>query len=278
MEKKKTFPQQKSGLHPRNRHRSRYDFPALIASCPALAPFVKPNAWGDVSVDFADPAAVKMLNRALLQHFYGIEHWDIPADYLCPPIPGRADYLHHLADLLATSNGGEIPRGKGVAILDVGVGANCIYPIVGLREYGWRFTGSEIDPVSLNSAKMIVEMNPTLRNSVRLRLQKQPELIFSGIIGAAEKFDATLCNPPFHASEQEARASTRRKLHKLGKGKWPPSRCKTSAARTTSCGAKAAKRPSCARWWKRASARPTTACGLPHSSRKTPRCRPFTMR
>ena len=120
--------------------------PALIASCPALAPFVKPNAWGDVSVDFADPAAVKMLNRALLQHFYGIEHWDIPADYLCPPIPGRADYLHHLADLLATSNGGEIPRGKGVAILDVGVGANCIYPIVGLREYGWRFTGSEIDP------------------------------------------------------------------------------------------------------------------------------------
>lgn len=216
--KKKTFPQQKSGLHPRNRHRSRYDFPALIASCPALAPFVKPNAWGDVSVDFADPAAVKMLNRALLQHFYGIEHWDIPADYLCPPIPGRADYLHHLADLLATSNGGEIPRGKGVAILDVGVGANCIYPIVGLREYGWRFTGSEIDSVSLNAAKMIVEMNPTLRNSVRLRLQKQPELIFSGIIGAAEKFDATLCNPPFHASEQEARASTRRKLHKLGKG------------------------------------------------------------
>ena len=125
--KKKTFPQQKSGLHPRNRHRSRYDFPALIASCPALAPFVKPNARGDVSVDFADPAAVKMLNRALLQHFYGIEHWDIPADYLCPPIPGRADYLHHTADLLATSNGGEIPRGKGVAILDVGVGANCIY-------------------------------------------------------------------------------------------------------------------------------------------------------
>ena len=77
----------------------------MIATCPGLEPFVKPNAWGDISVDFADPAAVKMLNRALLMHFYGIEHWDIPADYLCPPIPGRADYLHHLADLLATSNG-----------------------------------------------------------------------------------------------------------------------------------------------------------------------------
>ena len=168
--KKKTFPQQKSGLHPRNRHRSRYDFPALIASRPALAPFVKPNARGDVSVDFADPAAVKMLNRALLQHFTALStgifrrttcaRRSRPRRLSAPP-----------ADLLATSNGGEIPRGKGVAILDVGVGANCIYPIVGLREYGWRFTGSEIDPVSLNSAKMIVEMNPTLRNSVRLRLQ-----------------------------------------------------------------------------------------------------------
>lgn len=218
VEKKKSFPQQKSGLHPRNRHRSRYDFPALIASCPALQPFVKPNAWGDVSVDFADPAAVKMLNRALLQHYYGIEHWDIPADYLCPPIPGRADYIHHLADLLATSNGGEIPRGKGVAILDVGVGANCIYPIIGQREYGWRFTGSETDAISLGAAKMIVAMNPTLKNTVRLRQQKQSAFIFNGIIGVADRFDATLCNPPFHGSEQEAQASTRRKLHKLGKG------------------------------------------------------------
>ena len=276
--KKKTFPQQKSGLHPRNRHRSRYDFPALIASCPALAPFVKPNVWGDVSVDFADPAAVKMLNRALLQHFYGIEHWDIPADYLCPPIPGRADYLHHLADLLATSNGGEIPRGKGVAILDVGVGANCIYPIVGLREYGWRFTGSEIDSVSLNAAKMIVEMNPTLRNSVRLRLQKQPELIL-----AASSARPRNLTPPC-ATRRSTRPSRKRapapaaSCINWAKGKWPTSRCKTSAARTTNCGAKAAKRPSCARWWKRASARPTTACGSLRSSRKTPRCRPFTMR
>lgn len=218
MEKKKSFPQQKSGLHLRNRHRLRYDFPALVASCPPLQPFMKPNTWGDVSLDFADPAAVKMLNRALLQHFYAIEHWDIPANCLCPPIPGRADYVHHLADLLASSNRGKFPQGKGVAILDVGVGASCIYPIIGQREYGWCFTGSETDPASLAVAKMIVAMNPTLKNTVRLRQQKQPESIFNGIIGVAERFDATLCNPPFYASEQEAYASTRRKLHKLGKG------------------------------------------------------------
>lgn len=218
VEKKNPFPQQKSGLHPRNRHRSRYDFPALIDSCSALAPFVRPNNWGDVSLDFADPAAVKMLNRALLQHFYGIEQWDLPADALCPAIPGRADYVHHLADLLATSNGGVIPRGKSVSILDIGVGANCIYPIIGQHEYGWRFTGSEIDAVSLRTANMIVSINPTLKNTVRLRQQKQTASIFNGIIGVSDRFDATLCNPPFHSSAQEVLASTRRKLHKLGKG------------------------------------------------------------
>ncbi|STQ45585.1 23S rRNA mA1618 methyltransferase [Ewingella americana] len=44
MEQKKIFPQEKSGLHPRNRHRSRYDFPALIASSRSLArSFLKTN-------------------------------------------------------------------------------------------------------------------------------------------------------------------------------------------------------------------------------------------
>ena len=217
METRKTAPPQKTALHPRNRHRQRYDFAALTERCPALAPFVKPNAWGDISVDFADPAAVKMLNRALLQLYYGIEHWDIPAHYLCPPIPGRADYLHYLADLLAENHGGVIPRGKGIAILDVGVGANCIYPIIGQHEYGWRFTGSEIDKTSLNSARMIVSMNPVLRNSVKLRHQKHSDAILEHIIGVNDYFDATLCNPPFHGSAEEAQASTRLKLQKLGK-------------------------------------------------------------
>ena len=85
---KKSFLQQKSQLHARNLHRSRYDFPQLIKSCPELAPFVRPNPYGDLSINFSDPNAVKMLNKALLKHFYGIDYWDIPKDYLCPPIPG----------------------------------------------------------------------------------------------------------------------------------------------------------------------------------------------
>ena len=100
---------EKTVLHPRNKHRDRYDFKQLIATYPEFSKYVKPNAFGDESIDFANPKAVKWLNKALLKLYYSIEYWDIPAGYLCPPIPGRADYIHHIADLLGSSNFGKIP-------------------------------------------------------------------------------------------------------------------------------------------------------------------------
>ena len=207
----------KPGLHPRNRHRSRYDFAALIGSSPELAAFVAPGQPADASIDFADPAAVKALNKALLKLFYGIDNWDIPAGYLAPPIPGRADYVHYAADLLATSNtDGVVPTGKRVRVLDVGVGANCIYPIIGHREYGWRFVGSDVDPVAVRVAKQIIANNPGLPGAVDVRLQASGSDIFSGIIKASEVFDLTMCNPPFHGSQAEAEAANRRKTQNLG--------------------------------------------------------------
>ena len=214
---KKSFPQQKSELHARNLHRSRYDFPQLIKSCPELAPFVSPNKYNDLSVDFSDPHAVKMLNKALLKHFYGIQYWDIPQDYLCPPIPGRADYIHYLADLLSASNEGQIPTGHNVQVLDIGVGANCIYPIIGHRSYGWKFVGSDIHSASVKSAQFIVEANPNLRKGIQIRLQKAASNIFKGVIKSSDRFDLTMCNPPFHASQDEANATATQKLRKLGK-------------------------------------------------------------
>lgn len=206
----------KPGLHPRNPHAGRYDLPTLISVCPELAPFVAENRFGDLSVDFADPQAVKNLNKALLIHHYGLQHWDIPLGYLCPPVPGRADYIHHLADLLAGDDGDEVPTGRRIRGLDIGTGANLIYPIVGHRSYGWGFVGVEIDPVALGSAKLISEANPVLKGAIRLRQQKQPEQIFKGVIKRDDLFDFTLCNPPFHASAEIAAAGTQRKLKNLG--------------------------------------------------------------
>ena len=156
-----------------------------------------------------------MLNRALLKQYYNLNYWDIPQDYLCPPVPGRADYIHFIADLLGSKNKGEIPVGETIKCLDIGVGANCIYPIIGKIEYGWSFTGTDVDTVAIECAGKIVELNPSLKGKVDLRLQNSPGDIFRGIIEKDELFDTAICNPPFHASLAEARAGTLRKLSNL---------------------------------------------------------------
>ncbi|MGL5842462.1 MAG: 23S rRNA (adenine(1618)-N(6))-methyltransferase RlmF [Aeromonas hydrophila] len=211
----KTHSDRKSGLHPRNRHQAPYDFDALCQRTPELQPFVFVNEHGTQTLDFADPAAVKALNKALLALHYGIAHWDLPAGYLCPPIPGRVDYLHRVADLLAES-AGKVPTGKGVRVLDIGVGANCIYPLLGAREYGWRFVGSDIDPVSVKAATLLAKSNG-LGSQIECRLQGKAGDIFQGIVTPRERFALTLCNPPFHASLAEASKGTERKLRNLGK-------------------------------------------------------------
>ena len=218
-QRKKLHPKEKSELHSRNRHRERYDFKALIQSCPPLAPFVSLNKYDDESIDFANPDAVKMLNKALLKHFYDIDYWDIPPKFLCPPIPGRADYIHHVADLLAATNDGKIPTGLHIKCLDIGVGANCVYPIIGHKEYGWSFVGSEIDRLSIASANKIIAANSTLKSSVEARLQSNPNHIFRGIMHAEELFDVAICNPPFHASLAEANSASLRKLSNLNNRK-----------------------------------------------------------
>ena len=208
----------KDNLHPRNKHKYRYDFPALIASLPALSNFVSLNQFQDLSIDFKNPEAVIMLNKALLNHFYNILFWDIPEGYLCPPIPGRADYIHYMADLLASSNKGIIPIGRTVKVLDIGVGANCIYPLIGYREYGWNFVGSDIDDLGIRTSKNIVKAND-LSKSITIRKQNSAQHIFTGIILPGETFDLTICNPPFHASLKEAIAGTERKWKNLGEEK-----------------------------------------------------------
>lgn len=212
---KRVHPNEKQALHPRNRHRGRYDFRLLIQSCPPLAEYVKVNAYNDESVDFSDPEAVKMLNKALLIHFYGIKNWDIPPGYLCPPIPGRAEYIHQMAGLLASCCQEKIPSGPLIKVLDIGVGANCVYPLIGTTEYGWSFTGSDTDPVSIASAQKIIDQNPELKDRIGLRFQPDPKDIFHGIIQKGEHFDLTICNPPFHESLSAARSGTLRKLNHL---------------------------------------------------------------
>lgn len=202
-------------LHPRNRHQGRYDLAALCLANPALKAHLVRTPAGEQSVDFGNAAAVRELNRALLRHHYGIAHWDIPDGFLCPPVPGRVDYLHGLADLLAADHGGELPRGPQVRALDIGVGANVIYPLLGQAEYGWSFVGSDIAAGSLQSAAANVAGNG-LQSLIELRLQANRGQLFKGVIERDDRFALTLCNPPFHASAEEAARGSNRKVRNLG--------------------------------------------------------------
>ena len=169
-------------LHPRNKHQGQYDFKKLTKALPAFNDFIELNKYGNESINFSNPEAVKALNTAILKAFYNIKYWDFPKGHLCPPIPGRVDYMHYLADLLSETNKGIIPKGGKTRCLDIGTGANCIYPIVGTQEYGWSFVGSDIDIISIDSAKKIVSENPSLEKKIEIRLQENPKCLFQGIL------------------------------------------------------------------------------------------------
>lgn len=208
-------------MHPRNRFRSGYDVPALIASSPALGPFVRTSPRGEDTINFADPGAVMALNQALLKDAYGLQ-WSIPRGALCPPVPSRCDYIHHLADLLAGGGAAAIPRGRAVRVIDIGTGANCIYPLIGASEYGWRFVGADTDKAALHWARQIVRVNRSVASLIECRLQPDSSKYFAGVVKPGETFDASMCNPPFHASAEEAAEGSRKKRRNLGLGKSAP--------------------------------------------------------
>ena len=207
---------QKTNLHPRNLHKQHYDFSALCKTYPALSQYLI-DSRQQTSINFSDPDAVMALNSALLKAFYRIDIWQIPKGYLCPPIPGRVDYIHYLAELLEATN----PKldHRKVTALDIGTGASCIYPILGQRSYQWRFLASDIDPLSVTCAKEIVKLNKGLQKSVKVELQSNSNSFFENIIKDHHKIDITLCNPPFHSSLAEALAGNQRKNDNLNKSR-----------------------------------------------------------
>ncbi|GAA0720958.1 23S rRNA (adenine(1618)-N(6))-methyltransferase RlmF [Aquimarina litoralis] len=197
-------------MHSNNIHNSPYNFDKLCIANNGLTKYVIFNPKGSWTIDFSDPKSVKELNRAILIHHYNLKDWDIPEGYLCPPIPGRAEYIHHIADLIEYKNINAPIKG-----LDIGVGANCIYPILGSQIYNWKMVGSDINPTAISSARNNIKLTPNLDKKIEIRHQTDNTFIFENIIKTNEYYHFTMCNPPFHSSEQEATKGTLRKLKNL---------------------------------------------------------------
>lgn len=209
---------EKSNLHPRNLHRNPYDFDQLISCVPELKHYVFTNSYQTLTINFSIPKAVKLLNKALLQHFYQVQNWDIPDANLCPPIPGRADYVHYIADLLA-ENHHETPKGLLVKGLDVGVGANLVYPLIAHQSYGWKMLGTDINEDSLKNAQQILDYNPDFSSNIQLKFQPNSNFIFKNILNSKDKFTFSMCNPPFHDSEEAVMKGNLRKTKNINSSK-----------------------------------------------------------
>ncbi len=186
---------EKTNLHPRNQHRLGYNFEELMATSPELQQYVSANKYNPEysgeTIDFSNPKAVKALNKALLNAHYDIQNWDIP-------------------------DNGIIPEGENVQVLDIGIGANCIYPILGNSVYGWSFVGTEIDEKAIQNCKKIIENNPKLMDFISLQLQTESRFIFKNIITPEDRFSLTICNPPFHASAEEAKQASMKPVLNFG--------------------------------------------------------------
>lgn len=206
-------------LHPRNIHNEKYDFKSLVKEFPKLTSYVSENKYGDLSVDFSDANAVLTLNQALLALHYSVKDWTIPKGNLCPPIPGRVDYLHYIADLLTEQNGDTPPVGPKIKGLDIGAGTGCIYPILGNSVYGWKFVATDIHSDSINHCKKILSANPTFKKNIKMRFQESPDNIFNEIIKPNEQFNFCMCNPPFYSSVLEVKKANDRKVKNLNNNK-----------------------------------------------------------
>lgn len=198
-------------MHDNNLHKHGYDLELLSESFPALKSHFITKEDGLISIDFSNAASVVALNSALLKTHYGVSDWILPDDYLSPPIPSRVDYILHLADLVGKKN---------ITGLDIGTGANMIYPILGTAIFNWKMVGSEVDEDSYTYAQALQEKItfPKSRkiSNIKLRLQEDRGSILKNIIKPQELYDFTMCNPPFYGSEDEALKANVRKNKNLG--------------------------------------------------------------
>lgn len=173
-------------MHPANCYADEEpDFAALASRHPALAQHVHIRQDGSGAVNFANADASRAVTAALLAEHYGVA-WSVAPGQLIPPVPGRANYIAWLADLLALSS----PPGQVVG-LDIGCGANLIYPLLGAAQHGWRFVGADITDVANAGAHANLAANPHLAPLIEVRdVREQPADAANGTAAAAVAADS----------------------------------------------------------------------------------------
>ena len=231
-------------MHPRKFSPPRIPTRGARGDAPAAFPYLVETKDGRRTID-PRRGTPPWSSTALLDTFYGVKHWDVPRGHLCPPAANRANYVHWIEDLLELSrpaSASASAAGPAVVGLDVGVGASCVYPLIGASLNGWRFVGIDVTDVAVASARANAAGNPAIRHLIEIRdartfrdsgtseaeaandttqTQTQTQTRTNDSRAAAgslllpailehETFAFCVCNPPFFDSDRAAGARRRK--------------------------------------------------------------------
>ena len=203
-----------TAMHPQNPFGKRYDLKRLAKHYSTFQEYIVLNPSGEETIDFSSSSAVYALNKAMLLADFKLDDYHLPTGYLIPPIPGRLDYLLHIRDFLSEKF--SLDADSKLRGLDIGTGANGIYCVLGAQHFNWTMVGTESDAKAIEIAKTNIQHTKGLQDTVEIRHQKDKSFLFKNMIQSNERFEFTICNPPFHSSKEEALKGSLRKLKNLG--------------------------------------------------------------
>ena len=189
----------------------RPDFLTLIKEFPELKKYkLKQNEDNEdeFQFDWSNNELSLLMDKSILNYYFNIKYYDIPKGFLIPPIPSRINYIN-LINSIITKLIKDIDI-KNIIGIDIGTGANIIYPILGYSIYKWKFICTEINKEAYNNAKLILQKN-NLENNINIIKQNNKDNIFISILNRENKYIFSMCNPPYYNYENEIKLEDKKR-------------------------------------------------------------------
>ena len=187
------------------------DFLLLIKEFPELKKYIlkqDKDKKEEIAFDWSNNDLSLLMTKSILNYYFNIKYYHIPKGYLIPPIPSRLNYLNLIKSLLTSKYNGNIIN--DIIGIDIGTGANIIYPILGNSLFKWKFICTEINDEAYNNAKIILQKN-NLEQNITLIKQKNKNNIFLGILNQENKYSFSICNPPYYDYETEIKLDDKKR-------------------------------------------------------------------
>lgn len=180
------------------------------------------------SLKLFDPKSRLFFARLMLKKYFDVQKYPLPLGYLIPNVSGRFYSLILLKKLIEKKEAEQLQSGNSIIsktqvealffereekrvhkngqkrrIIDLGVGANCIFPLLAAKAFDWKVLGFEKNEKSYKIAQEIITSN-NLEKEITLECNATYERLifdfFTKFRSGEEDHvhDALICNPPFY--------------------------------------------------------------------------------